>query len=277
MDAVATGAVVALSADHPGFLDPAYRARRDEIARLASGWQRGQAVPDAPYTDAEHAVWQQIRRALTPIHAARAGRAYHEASRELPLPMDHIPQLAEVNRQLSAKGGYLMIPAAGLVVARDFLRGLGDHEFRSTQYIRHHSRPFYTPEPDVVHELLGHAATLAHPDFMRLNRLFGQAISRSDDGDDDWALAVIRAYWWTVEFGVFEEDGALKTCAAGLLSSSGELSSFEQNATLRPFSIREAVTTAFDPTAYQDTLFVAKSHRALVDETAAWLETATPV
>ena len=261
--------LVTLDADHPGFRDRAYRARRDEIARLALHHRDDQPAPTVPYSDEEHAVWRLILERLAPLHEARAVRAIHEANALVPLPRDRIPQLEEVNALLARHGGARMLPAAGLVLARDFLAALGRGIFRSTQYIRHHSRPFYTPEPDVVHELVGHAATLAHPDFARMNALFGRAIEGADEALE---LALIRLYWWTVEFGVVEEDGRLKTLGAGLLSSVGELGSFEDNASLVPFSIERAIATPFDPTAYQGTLFVAPSYRAMVDATCDWIE-----
>ena len=264
--------LVQLAGDHPGFLDTAYRKRRDKIARLSVMWIPGEPVPDVPYTDDEHGVWRTILDALAPLHAKRAGRAYLEACEEVRLPTDRIPQLTAVNTLLARKRGYRMIPAGGLVTPRDFLMHLGTREFVSTQYIRHQSRPFYTPEPDVVHELVGHAASLAHPQFTRLNTLFGQAIGRVDASNELAIAELIRLYWWTVEFGVHKEDGTIKTCGAGLLSSVGELGEFETRAKLVPFSVAEAIGTDFDPTAYQGTLFVGESFAAVVDETAAYLE-----
>ena len=55
-------ATVELGADHPGLHDPGYRARRDLLATLAHRWQPGEPVPEAPYTDAEHEVWQRCGR-----------------------------------------------------------------------------------------------------------------------------------------------------------------------------------------------------------------------
>ena len=58
-----------------------------------------------------------------------------------------------------AETGWGVRPVAGLLHPRDFLNGLYFRTFHSTQYMRHHGQPTYTPEPDLVHELLGAVLT----------------------------------------------------------------------------------------------------------------------
>ncbi len=265
--------LVALDRDHPGFRDAAYRARRDAIAASALAYRSG-PVPAVPYTEAEHGVWQQIWRALDPLHQSWAPRGFLVLHRRLALSRDRIPQLEEVNRRLVDVCGFRMQPVAGLIEPRAFLSRLADDHFLATQYIRHHSTPLYTPEPDVVHELIGHAASFTHPMIVELNRAFGRAARVATDAA---VQRLERVYWWTMEFGALRENGALKAFGAGLLSSFGELGSFAERAALRPFDVDAMARTDYDPTDYQPQIFVADSWEEMYYELAEWLGAATRV
>ena len=249
-------AIVRLDPDHPGFRDAEYRARRNRIAAIALQYQPGATVPDAPYTDEEHALWRTIRDALDPAQRRHACAEYLEAARRLDLPRHSIPQLSEVSARVREISGFRLEPVAGLVAPRVFLESLADGVFLCTQYIRHHSTPFYTPEPDVVHELLGHALTLASPRLAELNRLFGEAVRRPTSAEELERLS--RVYWFTIEFGVVREDGEVKAYGTGLLSSAGELEAMTR-AKLRPLDPEEAMHTEYDPTHFQPVLFCADS------------------
>src|SRR4030095_11830481 len=155
--------IVQLDPDHPGFRDPDYRRRRNQIAQIAMNYHPGDPIPDAPYTNEEHQVWSVIWRALRPAHQQHACAEYLKAIEQLSFSDDRIPQLREVNERVQAISGFRLEPVAGLVQPRVFLENLADGVFLCTQYIRHHSTPLYTPEPDVVHEIVGHGVTLACP------------------------------------------------------------------------------------------------------------------
>ncbi len=249
-------AIVKLDPDHPGFRDPEYRARRNQIAQIALSYAPGAAIPSAPYTAEEHGVWQTIWNALGPAHRAHACSEYLDCVQRLAFDTDRIPQLSEVTEKVEALSGFQLEPVAGLVEPRVFLESLARGVFLCTQYIRHHSTPLYTPEPDVVHEIVGHAVTLASPRFAEINRLFGEAVRRTSNADDLDRLA--RVYWFTIEFGVLRENGELKAYGTGLLSSAGELEEMHK-ARLLPLDIEVASKHDYDPTHYQSVLFCAES------------------
>jgi phenylalanine-4-hydroxylase len=260
--------IVQLAPDHPGFRDLEYRARRNRIAQLALSYRAGQEIPDAPYTHEEHEVWRAVWKALGPAQQTHACAEYLASVRRLAFAPDRIPQLREVNEKVKAISGFQLEPVAGLVEPRVFLQSLAAGTFLCTQYIRHHSTPFYTPEPDVVHEIVGHAVTLASSRLAELNRLFGQAVKRTSSLEALNRLS--RVYWFTVEFGVLRENGVLKAYGTGLLSSAAELEEMH-DAELRPLDPEAASRQEYDPTRFQPVLFCADSFETMYDSLRKFL------
>jgi len=254
-------AIVQLDPDHPGFRDPEYRARRNAIAQIAVDYKLGERIPDAVYTEDEHKVWKIIREKLEPVHAKYACSEYQKYSKKLKLPDDRLPQLSKVSEQIKNFSGFQLEPTAGLVSPRAFLSVLAEDTFLTTQYIRHYSVPEYTPEPDIVHEIIGHGSMLASPSFAELNRMIGRAVQRtkSTRGID----FISRIFWYTIEFGILREANALKAYGAGLLSSAGELAAIEK-AEIRPINFQEMGNLDYDVTHYQPVLFCAESFPVLI-------------
>ncbi|HLT60019.1 MAG TPA: phenylalanine 4-monooxygenase, partial [Microlunatus sp.] len=184
---------VHLSADHPGRDDPAYRERRNAIAAQALTWTPGNPPPVIDYAEAEQEVWRTVQRELAIKHQTYACRAFREAAARLDLPQDRIPQLTEVTAALGPLTGFRYVPAAGIVPVKEFYGALADREFHSTQYIRHPSAPLYTPEPDLIHEVIGHANLLADPQFAEINRLAGEAARRAET--DAGVQFVADVFW----------------------------------------------------------------------------------
>ena len=233
----ATRSGVALPADHPGFSDPAYRARRDLIAAIGAAYESGQPIPDVPYTAQEDEVWRLVSASWPPsTSGSPAGPTSTGADGVGPAPRRRAAAEPRCPTTCAAITGFRIEPVPGLVPARRFYGALADRRFLSSQYIRHHSVPFYTPEPDVIHEVIGHANGLANPSWPSLYEAAGGASRRAIErrartsssagcSGSRWSSALV----W--------EDGELRTYGAGLLSSYGELDLF-RSAEIRPFDIR---------------------------------------
>jgi phenylalanine-4-hydroxylase len=258
-----------LPLDHPGGRDPEYRARRAAIAAVGERHRRGDPIPDVAYTAEEDEVWQRVSRELAAKHERLACAAYRDAAARLHLPRDRVPQLREVDDQVRAQTGFRIQPVPGLVPARDFYGALAERTFLSTQYIRHHSVPYYTPEPDIIHEIIGHANMLASPVLADLYESAGKASMRAH-GDEAHAF-FSHVFWFTLEFGVVFEGGERKAYGAGLLSSYGEIDAFRE-ATTRPFDLVAMGTQAYDITRYQPVLFAAPSFDEMVDQLGAFFD-----
>jgi phenylalanine-4-hydroxylase len=250
-----------LSTDHPGFSDPEYRARRERIAAVAAAYRPGDPIPDVAYTPEEDEVWRIVSSELAVKHYSRACRAYLTAEARLDLPCERIPQLRELDERVYGLTGFHLRPVPGLVPTRQFYGALADRTFLSTQYVRHHSVPFYTPEPDLVHEIIGHANMLASDSLADLYAEAGAASRRSSSSESLEFFS--RVFWFTLEFGVVEECGDLKAYGAGLLSSYGELDVFRQ-ADIREWDILAMGTRNYDITHYQPVLFAARSYERLI-------------
>jgi phenylalanine-4-hydroxylase len=249
--------IVELDSDHPGFKDPEYRLRRDQIALLAPPLGSGEAPQRVDYLDSERETWSTVYEKLTALYPTHACHDFLEVSGAIGYRADEVPQLADVSLFLTDRTGFALQPVAGLVSAREFLGALSRRVFCATQYIRHHSEPLYTPEPDIVHELMGHAPMLAIPEFADLSQKIGEgSLTASDEQVDQLATL----YWFTIEYGVLLEDEKLRAYGAGLLSSFGELEhSLSGAVEIRPFDPLQAKDTAYPITSYQPLLWSVNS------------------
>jgi phenylalanine-4-hydroxylase len=263
---------VHLADDHPGANDPAYRSRRNQIAAAALAWNPGQRPPRIDYTDAERDVWRTVCRELAPKHERFAVAEFRDAVARVGLPHDRIPDLDEVSARVAPLSGWHYVPAAGLVPLREFYGSLERRTFHSTQYLRHPAVPLYTPEPDVIHEVIGHGHLLATPTFGELHRLAGVATNRLRD--DDNVAFLSRVFWFSLEFGVVVEDGELRAYGAGILSSYGEIDEFRRMEH-RSLDVPDMGSAEYDITHYQPVLYRAESVEEVVEVVGGFFATCT--
>jgi phenylalanine-4-hydroxylase len=195
---------------------------------------------------------------------------YLEAKAKLGISRDIIPQLRDLDKRMRATSNFGFAPIEGLVETRAFLSWLGKRTMLCTQYLRHHSRPDYTPEPDIVHEIIGHIPNFTNPDFADFSQFIGKgAVIASDEQLEQLG----RLYWFTVEFGLVEEDNDIKAFGAGLLSSYSELEhAFGDEVERRKFDLEEVINTPYKYSDMQPLLFVIPSYGYLKEVTREFIE-----
>ncbi len=230
---------------HPGFEDEDYKRRRNYIASKVA-----EDCADIVYTDAENKTWSYVYNRLNELYPKAACKAFCEVLSSTEINCETIPQFSLINKALSVSK-FKVLPVKGLIDTRTFLEKLAESTMLCTRYIRHQSHPEYTPEPDIIHEVMGHCLFFNNPIYRELNRAFGKAALRSDDAA---ILKLSRLYWYSVEFGICTENTQPRAYGAGLLSSIKELSSISTISTL-PFDCNAIMSAEYDTMKPHTTLY----------------------
>lgn len=243
---------------HPGINDKEYCQRRQMFFNISREYRlQNKGMPKLNYTEVEHDVWRQITTRLQAAHEDKACKIYLNGKRELGIDGTHMPDQRILSERLYAQHGMSLIPAEGLLATRDFHRYLYNGVMPCTQFIRHASNPEYTPEPDAVHDVLGHLPPLMDKEYAHLTHLIGRGVNMASETQ---LLAWDRIYWFTIEFGLIQESDKTKVFGAGILSSFGEMEfCFSDDVERRPLDIKEIIVAEYDPTQMQKLLFVIPS------------------
>jgi phenylalanine-4-hydroxylase len=259
-----------LEPGHPGLGDAEYVRRRTDLFTLCRRHRvENLGPPFIDYTAEETRIWREVTPALDDLHRRHACALYLEAKDALGISTTEIPQLRQLSAQLERDAHMHLVPAEGPLAYRTFYSYIANRGFPVTQFIRHGSHPEFTPEPDMIHDCLGHVPSLMNRDYADVLTLIGRAAVTT--GDPLQVLALKRFSWYSIEFGLVEESGGLKVFGAGILSSTGEIpfSLFSAQVRRRPFVTEEVIATDYDPSRMQDHLFVIPSFPWLRQEIEA--------
>ncbi|KAK6059502.1 Biopterin-dependent aromatic amino acid hydroxylase [Cooperia oncophora] len=234
-----------LDSDHPGFKDPVYRERRKYFADIAFNFRYGDQIPRIEYTQQEIETWRVVYNELVSLYPTHACKEFNYIfpllQQNCGFRPDNIPQLQD--------------PQTTTIRPGDFLAGLAFRVFHSTQYIRHHSSPKYTPEPDICHELLGHAPLFADPEFAQFSQEIGLAsLGASDEVIKQLATALLVQQ---IEFGICLQTARKKLTE--LVSCHLLVNYSTPSPVVAPFDPAVTSTTDYPITEYQPKYYLADS------------------
>ena len=255
-----------LEPGHPGLGDEGYVRRRKELFALCRRHRLSNLGPPIiDYIPEETRIWREVSPKLDELHVKHACQVYLRAKRDLAITRDEIPQLRSLSERLERATNMHLVPAEGALPYRTFYQYIANRGFPVTQFIRHGSHPEFTPEPDMIHDCLGHVPPLMNHDYAELLTLIGKAASTTTVPEQ--VLALKRFSWFSVEFGLIEEEGGTKVFGAGILSSTGEIPfSLSNDVEHRPFVTDDVIETDYDPSRMQDLLFIIPSFAFLRGE-----------
>ena len=215
----------------------------------------------------EHAMWDRLFARQSAMLPGRAAEAFLRGIDVLRLEKPGIPDYRDLNPRLTAATGWQVVAVPGLVPDAVFFDHLAHRRFPAGNFIRTPRQLDYLAEPDVFHDVFGHVPMLADPVFADYMVAYGRGGLRSLKYDALEQLA--RLYWYSVEFGLIREGGALRIYGAGIVSSYAEsLFALDSDSPHRiGFDLRRVMRTAYRIDDFQQSYFIVDSLDQLRDVT----------
>ncbi len=239
------------------------RRRRPDIAddwTVPQNWER--------LTPAHHGVWRTLYRRMAALLPGRACDEYMQGLAALGLDDQGAPHFGRLSDRLEKATGWRVVAVPGLTPDDVFFEHLAHRRFPAGDFIRAADELDYIEEPDVFHDVFGHAPMLAHPVFADYMQAYGQGGLRAEGLHALPRLA--RLYWYTVEFGLIDTPDGLRIYGSGIVSSRAEtLYALAHPSPNRiGFDLARVMRTLYRIDDFQESYFVIKSFDELFAATA---------
>ncbi len=243
-----------------GLADAGYRPQSADWT-IDQGWSN--------YSAEEHGVWKTLFERQSRLLPGRACDEFMHGLQDLPLRHDEIPHFEQLSDVLEKRTGWRVVAVPGLVPDEVFFDHLANRRFPSGQFIRKPDQLDYLEEPDVFHDVFGHAPMLMNPIMADFIQAYGQGGLRAKQlGVLDF---LARVYWYTVEFGLLRQPDGLRIYGAGIVSSATEsVFALEDGSPNRiGFDLERIMRTRYRIDDFQESYFVLHS----LDELLALAQT----
>jgi phenylalanine-4-hydroxylase len=211
------------------------------------------------YTPEQHGVWKTLYERQVKLLERRACDEFIGGLRELPIESDRIPDFERLSDVLLPRTGWRIVAVPGLVPDEVFFEHLAHRRFPAGQFIRRADQLDYLEEPDVFHDVFGHAPLLMNPVIADFIQAYGAGGLRAQRLGTLPLLA--RVYWYTVEFGLLRQPEGLRIYGAGIVSSRTEsVFALDDESPHRiGFDLERVMRTRYRIDDFQECYFVLES------------------
>lgn len=222
----------------------------------------------AGYTKSDHEVWRDLFLRQSAMLPGRACHEFLDGLTGLGMVADEIPDFEKLNAILGRATNWTVVAVPGLVPDDVFFEHLANRRFPCTNWIRRRDQMDYLQEPDIFHDVFGHAPILMNPVFADYLQAYGRGGLTALRLGSLPMLA--RLYWYTVEFGLIKTDQGLRIYGSGIVSSRGESRYCLEDPTPARvgFDLLRIMRTRYRIDAFQEIYFVIDNFDQLFDATA---------
>lgn len=215
------------------------------------------------FSETDHEVWRLLYARQYPFVKEMMSQPYYLHGLEtLGITGEVIPDFAKVSQRLQDLVGWELFSTDEVFSdGQTWFEHLSVKQFLISEYIRDKTDLDYTPLPDIFHDAFGHLPLMATRQYTDLVYRYSYAMLECAP---EKRKGLGSIWWYTIEFGMIEEDGKIKGLGAGLASSHGELEyAFSGKVELAPFNPEEIAQVKPSPHAYHNKLWVLESFEQL--------------
>lgn len=224
---------------------------------IDQGWER--------YTPQQHATWKLLFERQTLLLPNRACQQFVQGMQVLPIGPQEIPDFRRLSDVLVKRTGWQVVAVPGLVPDEVFFEHLSQRRFPAGNFIRRPHELDYLEAPDVFHDVFGHVPMLMNPVIADFMQAYGQGGLRAQRLGHLHRLA--RLYWYTIEFGLIQEQQDLRLYGAGIASSCAETSFClaDRSPNRLAFCLERVLRTSYRIDDFQETYFVLRNFDQLLE------------
>ncbi len=227
------------------------------------------------YTQEDFDVWKTLFSRQILNLKDKACTEYLVALDEMKavLYSEKIAEFSQINEWFETRTGWTMYCVPGLIPVDEFFELLAKKQFCSSTWLRTLNQLDYLEEPDMFHDVFGHIPLLSNGVFSEFIHEFGKLGLQNSDNEER-IIQLQRLYWFTIEFGLINQNGP-KVYGAGIASSFGEsIASLEPNTVRVPFDLDEVLEMSFETDKIQTKYFVIDNmeqlYKAIIELKARW-------